>query len=200
MAKRIFDIVFSLLGLLVLAPVFAIVSIAILFSGGEVYYRQERIGLNSIPFVLIKFRTMVTNADQGLNITIGNNDQRITKLGRILRRFKIDELPQLVNVLRGEMSLVGPRPEVPRYVALYNEKQKKVLSVKPGITDYASIKYRHENELLAEATQGQSPEEFYIHTVMPHKLALNLLYVKKQSFILDIKLIVKTLVLIFVKT
>ncbi len=122
----------------------------------------------------------------------------IYELGpKILRRFKLDELPQLVNVLKGDMSLVGPRPEVPQYVAMYNEKQMMVLNVKPGITDYASIKFRHENELLAKSS---NPEEYYINEVMPLKLSLNLHYVKSQSFILDIKLIFKTVILIFVKT
>lgn len=140
---------------------------------------------------------MHQRAAQGLSITIGNNDARITKIGKVLRKYKLDELPQLWNVLLGEMSFVGPRPEVPRYVEMYNAEQLEVLSVKPGITDYASIKYRNENELLAKA---DNPEQFYIDEVMPAKLRLNMFYVKNQSFLLDIKLIVKTLVFIFVKS
>ena len=135
------------------------------------------------------------NSDKHLKLTVGNNDQRITRCGKFLRKFKLDELPQLINVLKGEMSFVGPRPEVQKYVAMYNENQMQVLTVKPGITDYASIKFRNENELLAAAPE---PEEYYIREVMPQKLALNLDYINNQSFILDIKLIFKTIVLIFV--
>jgi lipopolysaccharide/colanic/teichoic acid biosynthesis glycosyltransferase len=198
LVKRIFDIVFSLLGLIILSPLFIIVSIAIMIDGrGGVLYRQVRVGLNCTRFVVLKFRTMHLNANTELGLTIGNDDERITKPGKFLRRFKIDELPQLYNVLKGEMSFVGPRPEVPKYVALYTERQMKVLSVKPGITDYASIKFRDENELLARALL---PEEYYIKEVMPYKLGLNLFYVKNQSFILDIKLISKTVIFIFVKS
>lgn len=138
---------------------------------------------------------MQAASDTLLNLTIGNHDVRITRLGKLLRRFKLDELPQLFNVLIGEMSLVGPRPEVPKYVAMYNEKQRNVLTVRPGITDYASIKFRNENALLAKA---QNPEQYYIEEVMPLKLGLNLFYLKNQSFILDIKLIMKTIIFIFV--
>ncbi len=138
---------------------------------------------------------MQAASDRLLNLTIGNHDVRITRLGKLLRRFKLDELPQLFNVLIGEMSLVGPRPEVPKYVAMYNEKQRNVLTVRPGITDYASIKFRNENALLAKA---QNPEQYYIEEVMPLKLGLNLFYLKNQSFILDIKLIMKTIIFIFV--
>lgn len=134
---------------------------------------------------------------QGLNITVGNNDQRITKLGGILRRYKIDELPQLINVLKGEMSFVGPRPEVPRYVSLYNLEQQEVFRVKPGITDFASIEFRNENELLASVP---NPEKYYIEEIMPIKLSLNIKYIKNQSLFLDIKLIIKTVIFIFVKS
>lgn len=196
MAKRLFDIVFSLLGLFILSPVLILTAIAIrLDSKGRVLYRQVRVGLNEVPFKVIKFRTMQAASDTLLNLTIGNHDVRITRLGKLLRRFKLDELPQLFNVLIGEMSLVGPRPEVPKYVAMYNEKQRNVLTVRPGITDYASIKFRNENALLAKA---QNPEQYYIEEVMPLKLGLNLFYLKNQSFILDIKLIMKTIIFIFV--
>lgn len=198
MLKRIFDIVFSLLGLIVLIPIFILVSVFIVLeSRGGVFYRQLRIGQYQKGFRLLKFRTMHQRSAQGLSITIGNNDARITKIGKVLRKYKIDELPQLWNVLLGEMSFVGPRPEVPRYVEMYNPEQLEVLSVKPGITDYASIKYRNENELLAKA---ENPEQFYIDEVMPSKLRLNMFYVKNQSFLLDIKLIVKTIVFIFVRS
>lgn len=198
MLKRIFDIVFSLFGLIILIPIFILVSVFIILeSRGGVFYRQLRIGQYQKGFRLLKFRTMHQRTTQGLSITIGNNDARITKIGKVLRKYKIDELPQLWNVLLGEMSFVGPRPEVPRYVEMYNAEQLEVLSVKPGITDYASIKYRNENELLAKA---EYPEQFYIDEVMPAKLRLNMFYVKNQSFLLDIKLIVKTLVFIFVKS
>jgi lipopolysaccharide/colanic/teichoic acid biosynthesis glycosyltransferase len=197
LAKRFFDIVFSALGLIILSPVFLLIAIAIILeSRGAAIYKQLRVGLNNKGFILFKFRTMKTNSDKNLQLTVGNNDTRITKLGRFLRRFKIDELPQLYNVLKGEMSFVGPRPEVPKYVSLYTASQMQVLSVKPGITDYASIKFRNENELLAKS---DSPEEYYIKELMPHKLGLNLFYVKHQSFLLDMKLIFKTIILIFVK-
>ena len=179
-------------------PIFILVSVFIVLeSRGGVFYRQLRIGQYQKGFRLLKFRTMHQRTTQGLSITIGNNDARITKIGKVLRKYKIDELPQLWNVLLGEMSFVGPRPEGPRYVEMYNAEQLEVLSVKPGITDYASIKYRNENELLAKAN---NPEQFYIDEVMPAKLRLNMFYVKNQSFLLDIKLIVKTVVFIFVKS
>jgi lipopolysaccharide/colanic/teichoic acid biosynthesis glycosyltransferase len=198
LVKRIFDIFVSLLGLIILSPLFLIIAILIVIdSKGGVFYRQLRAGLNNKGFYVMKFRTMKTGSDSKLNITIGNNDARITRIGKFIRRLKIDELPQLLNVLKGEMSLVGPRPEVPKYVAMYNEKQMKVLTVKPGITDYASIKFRNENELLARA---ENPEQYYIDEVMPHKLGLNLFYVKNQSLILDLKLIFKTVIFIFVKS
>ncbi|MEQ1666696.1 MAG: sugar transferase [Bdellovibrionales bacterium] len=198
MLKRIFDIVFSLFGLIILTPIFILVAVFIVLeSRGGVFYRQLRIGQYQKGFRLLKFRTMHQRTTQGLSITIGNNDARITKIGKVLRKYKLDELPQLWNVLIGEMSFVGPRPEVPRYVEMYNAEQLEVLSVKPGITDYASIKYRNENELLAKA---ENPEQFYIEEVMPSKLRLNMFYVKNQSFLLDIKLIVKTLVFIFVRS
>lgn len=196
--KRLFDIFFSLLGLTVLAPVFIVVSLLIKSTGkGDVFYKQLRIGYGRKPFHVFKFRTMKPASDITLNLTIGNSDARITATGRYLRRFKIDELPQLYNVLKGEMSFVGPRPEVPKYVAMYTEEQLQVLTVKPGITDYASIRFRNENELLAKAT---NPEQFYINEVMPVKLALNMDYVKRQSVFLDVKLIVLTVFFIFVKS
>ena len=198
LVKRLFDIFFSVLGLLLLLPVFLVIAIVIKTeSQGTVFYRQVRVGRNHKNFRVFKFRTMNMNSDATLNITIGNSDKRITGFGRWLRRYKIDELPQLLNVLKGDMSLVGPRPEVPKYVALYNSEQLKVLTVRPGITDYASIKFRNENELLAQVS---NPEEYYIREVMPAKLELNLFYVKNQSLILDIKLLIMTVIFIFVRS
>jgi lipopolysaccharide/colanic/teichoic acid biosynthesis glycosyltransferase len=193
--KRLFDFIVSSIALLILLPVFAVIGILIkLDSKGPVFYLQNRIGKGGKPFQLYKFRSMVTDADKIRRITVGNRDPRITKSGYLLRKFKVDELPQLINVWKGEMSFVGPRPELIYYVNLYNEEQRKVLSVKPGITDYASIKFRNENELL----EGQSdPEAYYIDCIMPQKLALNNRYIAQQNIFLDIKIIFKTLFSIF---
>ena len=188
--KRLFDFFFSLLGLILLSPVFLIVAILIKWtSTGPVFFIQTRIGQHGRIFPIYKFRTMSENAEQTGQLTIGA-DPRITGVGHFLRKTNIDELPQLINVLKGEMSLVGPRPEVPKYVALYNEGQKKVLNAKPGMTDYASLKYRNESELLGNS---KNPEEYYVNKVIPEKLALNLDYINNQSFLLDIKLILWTI-------
>lgn len=188
--KRIFDLFFSLIGLLILSPFFIIISLLILIdSKGGVFYRQVRVGLDGKDFKLFKFRSMRTDADKGSLITIGGRDSRITKMGYFIRKYKIDELPQLLNVLLGDMSLVGPRPEVRRYVDLYTDEQKKVLTVKPGITDYASIEYRNENELLGKA---ENPEETYINEIMPAKLNLNLKYIAEQGMWTDFKIIFST--------
>ena len=161
--KRIFDFLVSLLGIVILSPVFIIVSIAIkIDSKGSILFLQKRVGKDGREFNIYKFRTMVTDAEKlGKQITIGN-DSRITKVGAFLRKFKIDELPQLFNVLLGDMSLVGPRPEVPKYVALYNDEQKKVLSIRPGITDMASLRYKDENDILGKV---DNPEEYYINVI-----------------------------------
>ena len=190
--KRIFDLICSTLGLIVLSPVLIVIAIKIkLGSDGPVFFKQIRIGENNREFEILKFRTMVVDAEKlGRQITVGN-DSRITKIGGFLRKYKLDELPQLINVFKGDMSLVGPRPEVPRYVKLYNEEQRKVLEVKPGITDLASIRYRDENELLGKA---ENPDEFYINTIMPDKLALNLEYINKNNVFIDIYIILKTIV------
>ncbi|CAG0977699.1 O-antigen biosynthesis protein WbqP [Flavobacteriales bacterium] len=191
MLKRIFDIVFSVIGLLILLPVFIIIAILIIAdSKGGIFYKQIRVGKNQQDFYLYKFRSMQTNADKKGLLTVGMKDLRITRVGYLLRKYKIDELPQLLNVLTGKMSFVGPRPEVPKYVALYNEEQKKVLDVKPGITDYASLKYFNENEILANAKDA---EQTYINEVMPEKLKLNLEYIKDKNFTTDLKIIFKTL-------
>lgn len=190
--KRIFDLICSTLGLIILSPVLIVIAIKIKTdSNGPVFFKQIRVGEKNREFKILKFRTMVVDAEKlGRQITVGN-DNRITKIGAFLRKYKLDELPQLINVFKGDMSLVGPRPEVPRYVKLYNEEQKKVLEVKPGITDLASIRYRDENELLGEA---ENPDEFYINTIMPDKLALNLEYISKNNVFLDIYIILKTII------
>jgi len=191
MLKRIFDIVFSALGLLFLLPFFLIISALIAAnSKGGIFYKQIRVGKNEKNFLLYKFRTMHTGADKKGLLTVGMKDTRVTNIGYFLRKYKIDELPQLLNVLIGNMSFVGPRPEVPKYVALYNDEQKQVLQVKPGITDYASLKYFNENEVLAKATDAEAA---YINEVMPEKLKLNLKYIEEKNFATDLKIIFKTL-------
>jgi lipopolysaccharide/colanic/teichoic acid biosynthesis glycosyltransferase len=189
--KRIFDIVFSLLGLIILLPVFLVIAIIIkMDSKGPVFFRQVRVGKDGKEFKILKFRTMVVDAEKkGMQITVGR-DSRITKSGHFLRKFKLDELPQLINVLLGDMSFVGPRPEVPKYVAMYDEKQINVLKVKPGITDLASIEYKDENTLLG---QSDDPEKTYIEEIMPRKLKLNIEYIMNLSIIFDTKLIFKTI-------
>ena len=191
MLKRIFDIIFSFLGMILLLPFFVIVSCMILINSGlPLFYFQERVGKNSRTFKLIKFRTMSANSDKKGLLTIGGRDPRVTVIGYYLRKYKLDELPQLFNVLVGSMSLVGPRPEVRKYVDLYNTTQLQVLNVKPGITDFASLEFINENDLLAQST---NPEETYINSIMPQKLDLNLKYIAQQSFIIDIKIITYTL-------
>lgn len=176
------------------SPLFLVLALLIIIdSKGGVFYKQVRIGKNGIPFKLFKFRSMQSNADKKGLLTVGNNDQRITKVGYYIRKYKLDELPQLINVFIGDMSFVGPRPEVEKYVKLYNKEQLHVLSVKPGITDLASIKYVNENELLAKSN---NPEKTYIEEVMPAKLKLNLEYIKNQNLMYDIKLIVNTFIAI----
>lgn len=176
---RFFDVVFSVLGIVFLSPLLVIVYIMIVMeSKGGGFYKQERVGLNGIDFKLIKFRSMAIGSDKKGLITIGGNDSRITKIGLFIRKFKIDELPQLFNVLIGNMSLVGPRPEVRKYVDLYTIKQKEVLKVKPGITDYASIEYANENEILGAASD---PDRVYIQDIMPSKIELNLRFIHNNS-------------------
>ena len=176
---RFFDVVFSVLGILFLSPLLVIVYIMIVMeSKGGGFYKQERVGLNGIDFKLIKFRSMAIGSDKKGLITIGGNDSRITKIGLFIRKFKIDELPQLFNVLIGNMSLVGPRPEVRKYVDLYTIKQKEVLKVKPGITDYASIEYANENEILGATSE---PDKVYIQEIMPIKIQLNMKYIHEKN-------------------
>lgn len=194
MIKRSIDLVASLLGLIVLSPFFLIIAALIkLDSRGPVFYLQHRVGLKGRLFKLFKFRSMKIDSDKSAPITIGQRDSRITAVGHFLRKFKIDELPQLINVLKGEMSLVGPRPEVEKFVKLYSSDQLRVLSVKPGITDYASIEFREENKLL----EGKpDPIDFYVNEIMPEKLRLNLTYIDSQSLLTDIRIILKTVFLI----
>lgn len=195
MLKRFIDILFSLLGLVLLVPLFIGIAFLILLdSRGSIFYRQVRVGRGNQDFELYKFRTMRADSDKKGLLTIGGRDSRITRVGYTLRKFKLDELPQLLNVLVGDMSLVGPRPEVRKYVQLYNQEQLKVLQVRPGITDYASLKYFDENELLAKSS---NPEETYIQVVMPAKLELNKQYILEAGLITDIKIIVRTFARIF---
>lgn len=191
MMKRLFDIVASACGLILLSPLFFIVSVWIkLDSTGPVFYRQVRVGRYNKDFKIFKFRTMRVGADKGSLVTIGGHDPRVTRIGYYLRKFKIDELPQLINVFIGDMSLVGPRPEVRHYVNYWTPEQLHVLDVRPGITDPASIKFRNENELMESA---EDPESFYINVIMQEKLKLYLEYVHNASFWYDIKLIFKTI-------
>lgn len=189
--KLVFDFLLSLVAVILLAPLFLILSLLILIDNkGPIFFKQTRVGKDGHPFKIYKFRTMVVDAEKlGKRITVGD-DVRITRIGKFLRKYKLDELPQLINVYRGEMSFVGPRPEVPEYTALYKEEQKDVLKVKPGITDYASIKYKNENEILAISI---NPEKKYIEEVMQDKLRINLEYIHNRSILEDIKIIFLTL-------
>lgn len=191
MAKRIFDLFFSLVGIVILMPLFLVIAVLIkLDSAGPVFFQQVRIGRFGREFRIYKFRTMVHEAEKmGKQITVGQ-DKRITTIGNFLRKYKLDELPQLFNVIKGEMSLVGPRPEVPKYVALYTPRQRQVLDVLPGITDLASIQFRNESELLENTA---NPENIYISEIMPQKLELNMQYISQVSLGFDIFIILKTL-------
>lgn len=193
---RFFDILFSLLGLVFLSPVFIILYLAICIeSRGGGFYRQERVGRNGKDFQLYKFRSMRVGSDKQGLITVGGRDPRITKTGYFLRRFKLDELPQLFNVLKGDMSLVGPRPEVRKYVDLYTPDQIRVLSVVPGITDYASIEYVDENEILGKA---QDPDKAYVEQILPDKIRYNMKYINNRCIKEYFKIIFLTLWFIFV--
>jgi lipopolysaccharide/colanic/teichoic acid biosynthesis glycosyltransferase len=189
--KMIFDLCFAVIGIIVLSPLFIIISLWIIIdTGGGVFYLQDRVGLNHANFKLIKFRTMNVGSDKKGLLTIGNDDNRITKSGGWLRRNKLDELPQLFNILLGDMSFVGPRPEVSKYVKLYTPDQQRVLSVKPGLTDWASIQYFNENEILSKS---ENPEKLYISEIIPSKLIKNLDYINHHSFWIDMKIIHQTL-------
>lgn len=192
---RFFDVLFSLVGLVVLSPVFLIVSLCILLdSRGGVFYRQTRVGKEGVDFRLYKFRSMRSGSDKRGLITVGSRDARVTRVGYFLRKYKLDELPQLINVLKGEMSLVGPRPEVRKYVDMYTPEQRKVLSVVPGITDYASIEYVDENRILGEAAD---PDRTYVEVIMPDKIRYNMRYIENKSVKEYFKIIFLTIVSIF---
>lgn len=188
---RFFDFILSLVGLVVLAPIFIVLAIWIkIDSKGPVFYKQVRVGQNGIDFGLFKFRSMVVDADKKGLITVGGRDPRITRSGYFIRKYKLDELPQLINVLLGDMSLVGPRPEVRKYVELYTDEQQKVLSVKPGITDYASIEYMDENEILGKSSD---PEKTYIEEIMSEKIKYNMKYIQNKSLMEYFKIIFLTI-------
>ena len=188
---RFFDFILSLVGLVVLALIFIVLAIWIkIDSKGPVFYKQVRVGQNGIDFGLFKFRSMVVDADKKGLITVGGRDPRITRSGYFIRKYKLDELPQLINVLLGDMSLVGPRPEVRKYVDLYTDEQQKVLSVKPGITDYASIEYMDENEILGKSSD---PEKTYIEEIMPEKIKYNMKYIQNKNVSEYFKIIFLTL-------
>ncbi len=188
---RFCDIVLSCLGLLLLSPLFVVVAVWIVIDNpGPVFYRQMRVGKDGKDFGLLKFRSMRVGADKSSLITIGEHDSRITRAGYYIRKYKLDELPQLWNVLTGDMSLVGPRPEVRRYVDMYTDEQRQVLTVRPGITDYASIEYIDENRILAQA---EDPDRTYIEEILPAKIALNMRYIKHQTLGEYMKIIFLTL-------
>lgn len=188
---RIFDILLATLGLVILSPLLFFVYVAIVLeSRGGGFYRQERTGRYGKPFRLIKFRSMYVNADKHGLITVGGHDNRITRVGYYIRKYKIDELPQLINVVKGDMSIVGPRPEVKKYTDLYTEEQCKILDIRPGITDYASIKYVDENEILGTS---DNPERTYIEHIMPDKIKLNMIYISQNGIKEYFKIIFLTL-------
>jgi lipopolysaccharide/colanic/teichoic acid biosynthesis glycosyltransferase len=189
--KRLFDIIFSSLAIMISFPILLLASIIIKIDNPSesIIFKQKRAGKNKVYFKIYKFKTMNSNSEKNGEITIGN-DSRITKPGKWIRKFKIDELPQFFNVLKGEMSVVGPRPEVQKYIELYDEKQLKVLGVKPGITDYASIVYFDENQLLGES---EDPNKTYVEVIMPNKLKLNLKYIEEKSLLVDLKIIFSTI-------
>lgn len=189
--KRFLDIILSFCAIIILLPFFLIISLLVAIeSRGGALYKQSRVGRYNRDFTIYKFRTMKNGSDRKGLLTVGENDHRITKIGYFLRKYKLDELPQLMNIIKGDMSIVGPRPEVRRYVALYDEEQLKVLSVRPGLTDYASLKYINESKLLSEV---ENPEDYYIYHIMPKKIELNLQYIKKQSLKVDMKIMIATM-------
>lgn len=196
MLKRIFDFFLSGIGLILLFPLFIIISFSIIISSrGPIFYKQKRVGLNDTDFFILKYRTMKIDSDKNGLLTVGDRDSRITSVGYYLRKLKLDELPQLINVFVGQMSLVGPRPEVRKYVELYSPADKIVLSVKPGITDYASIHFRNENEILKSAID---PEKKYVEEILPIKLDLNKKYILEKGLFTDVKIIFNTFKVILI--
>ena len=195
MLKRFFDLILSFIGLLIIVPILFLITILIkISSSGPVFYKQVRVGKNNKDFKIFKFRTMHLNADKKGLLTVGGRDPRVTSIGYYLRKFKLDELPQLINVFKGDMSFVGPRPEVRQFVNLYSEIQKKVLNVKPGITDLASIEFRNENEILSKE---EDSNQYYIDNIMPKKLEINLKYINQRNLLKDFVVIIKTIKVIF---
>ena len=193
--KRVFDIFCSFVILMLFLPFGIVIAIFVFFdSRGGVFYVQERIGKDQKPFGLIKFRTMFVNAEKEGKLTVGMNDHRITRIGRFLRRTKLDEFPQFLNVIIGDMSIVGPRPEIREYVALYSDQQRTILNYKPGITDVASLEYYRENEILGAS---EDPQKKYIEEIMPAKIELNKQYIKNASLGQDIKIMWRTIVRMF---
>ena len=191
MLKRIFDVIFSTLGLILLSPFHILIAILIkLDSNGPVLYVQDRVGLLNSNFKIYKYRTMYVESDKLGLLTLGEEDSRVTKIGLYLRKYKIDELPQLMNVLIGNMSFVGPRPEIRKYVNYYSKEDMQILKIKPGVTGYASIKYINETEILE---QSSDPEKVYIEEIMPDKIKLNKVYISKNNIIIDFIIIIKTL-------
>lgn len=188
--KRLFDIIFSFIGLTLLSPLIIVIAAAVkLEDGGTVFYLAERIGLSGVAFKMYKFRTMVADADKSGPSSTSNSDSRITRTGRFLRKYKLDEIPQLINVLTGQMSFVGPRPEIKKFTDLFTEDERKILSVKPGITDWASIWNSDEGQLLEGAAD---PDKAYFELIRPEKIRLQLLYVKNNNFFIDLKIIFLT--------
>ena len=197
MSKRLFDIIFSVIGLILLMPLLLLIAILIkLDSKGPILFIQGRVGKNNQDFNIYKFRTMRIQSDKKGLLTLGNHDSRITSIGYFLRRYKIDEFPQLINILKGDMSFVGPRPELRYYVNFYNKDDMKIFQVRPGITGLASLKYRNEVELLEAA---KDPEVFFIKTIIPDKLKYNKEYISKQNFFFDLKLIGLTIIKVITK-
>ena len=195
MLKRFFDLILSFIGLLIIVPILFLITILIkISSSGPVFYKQVRVGKNNKDFKIFKFRTMHVNAHKKGLLTVGGRDPRVTSIGYYLRKFKLDELPQLINVFIGDMSFVGPRPEVRQFVNLYSEIQMKVLNVKLGITDLASIEFRNENEILSKE---EDPNQYYIDYIMPKKLEINLKYINQRNLLKDFVVIIKTIKVIF---
>lgn len=197
MIKRFFDIAVSCLALLLLSPLMVIVAALVkLDSPGPILYRGLRTGRDGVPFGMLKFRTMISNAEQVGGTSTAETDPRITRVGNFLRRTKLDELPQLMNVLRGEMSLVGPRPEVEEYTRLYSNEERAILSVRPGITDLSSIQFRRLNATLARV---DDPDRYFAEKILPHKNRLRMEYVRRRSFLLDLKILFQTLRCLWIK-
>ncbi len=195
LAKRCFDVFFAISGILLCTPLWVILPLFILLdSPGNPFFKQIRVGRNNIDFKLFKFRSMRNDSEKRGLLTIGSSDSRITRTGYYLRKFKIDELPQLFNILKGDMSFVGPRPEVRKYVEMYDEIQRRILGIKPGLTDYASLQYINENELLKNSPE---PEKLYITEIMPAKIRLNLKYMEEMSVLTDIRILMRTVLEIF---